>query len=165
MSLSLYIYLYRCILTYIYIHIYIYIYERYLRNYRWSDINVLLWQEYPPPRHNTHTCTETTNKTNPNPNKHADEKQKMLAKTKDRLVCIIYNMVLPIDSLLTAYQDLHLKDCPFHRIVPNYVIHGGDIVKGGAACLSSSAPQHRAGSLKGVPLHGYIHVHVYMQMI
>jgi peptidylprolyl isomerase len=27
-------------------------------------------------------------------------------------------------------KDLHFKNCPFHRIVPNFVIHGGDIVKG-----------------------------------
>lgn len=26
--------------------------------------------------------------------------------------------------------DLHFKNCPFHKIVPNYVIAGGDIVKG-----------------------------------
>lgn len=26
--------------------------------------------------------------------------------------------------------DLHFKNCPFHRIIPNFVIHGGDIVKG-----------------------------------
>jgi len=30
----------------------------------------------------------------------------------------------------TLGKDMHFKNCPFHRIIPNYVIHGGDIVKG-----------------------------------
>lgn len=30
----------------------------------------------------------------------------------------------------TLGKDLSYKDCPFHRVIPNYVVHGGDIVKG-----------------------------------
>merc|ERR1712224_1034449 len=30
----------------------------------------------------------------------------------------------------TLGKELHFRNCPFHRVVPNMAIHGGDILKG-----------------------------------